>query len=67
MIGSFRMRSLLRKKLLQIDRSAKKNVREGKHKAWKEFSKPLEDEKQEFKTYEVGCSNSFAKSLYSQE
>jgi len=30
-----------------IDRSAKKNVKEGKLKAWKEFSKPLENEKQE--------------------
>ena len=30
-----------------IDRSAKKNVREGKQKAWQEFSKPLELEKQE--------------------
>ena len=30
-----------------IDRSAKKNVREGKLKAWQEFSKPLEHEKQE--------------------
>ena len=30
-----------------IDRSAKKNVKEGKIKAWKEFSKPLENEKQE--------------------
>ena len=30
-----------------IDRSAKKNVKEGKLKAWQEFSKPLEHEKQE--------------------
>jgi 2-oxoisovalerate dehydrogenase E1 component len=33
--------------ITKIDRSAKKNVREGKQKAWKEFSKPLEDEKQD--------------------
>ena len=30
-----------------IDRNAKKKVREGKLRAWKEFSKPLESEKQE--------------------
>ena len=30
-----------------IDRTAKKKVREGKIKAWKEFSEPLENEKQE--------------------
>ena len=30
-----------------IDRSAKMNVKEGKLKAWQEFSKPLEDEKQQ--------------------
>ena len=41
------MTSQQKKKLQKIDRSAKKNVKEGKQKAWKEFSKPLENEKQE--------------------